>query len=121
MSLTPLGCKSVFQAQGPERKKALVVPLGHDKSSMERLWTARELAEATGMSVASVRKRVCRGTLPAIRFGKSLRFDPALVQEGTRRPREAITRMEAYQVCNRLGSLSMVARSHRKFHKAHDL
>jgi excisionase family DNA binding protein len=90
---------------------------------MRRLLTPKEFAEAVGMSVASVHKRVRTGSLPAIRFGKSLRFDPELVMEGTGlRRKEEITRMEAYQVMNHVASLSIdSASSHRKFHKAHSL
>jgi excisionase family DNA binding protein len=90
---------------------------------MGHLLTPKEFAEAVGMSVASVHKRVREGSLPAIRFGKSLRFDPDLVMEGTGlRRKEEITRMEAYQVVNRATSLSVdSASSRRKLHKAHSL
>jgi len=90
---------------------------------MGHLLTPKEFAEAVGLSIASVHKRVRTGSLPAIRFGKSLRFDPDLVMEGTgvRRPDE-ITRMEAYQVVNRVANLSIdSASSRRKFHKAHSV
>jgi excisionase family DNA binding protein len=90
---------------------------------MGHLLTPKEFAEAVGLSIASVHKRVRRGSLPAIRFGKSLRFDPDLVIKGTgvRRPEE-ITRREAYQVVNRVGNLAVdSASSNRKFHKAHSL
>jgi len=75
------------------------------------------------MSVASVHKRVRAGSLPAIRFGKTLRFDPDLVMEGTGlRRKEEITRMEAYHVVSEVGSLRLdSASNHRKLHKAHAL
>jgi excisionase family DNA binding protein len=90
---------------------------------MGHLLTPKEFAEAVGMSVASIHKRVRTGSLPAIRFGKSLRFDPDLVMEGTGlRSKEEITRMEAYRVVSQVTSLSIdSASSHRKLHKAHSL
>jgi excisionase family DNA binding protein len=90
---------------------------------MGHLLTPKEFAEAVGMSVASVHKRVRAGSLPAIRFGKSLRFDPDLVMEGTGlRSKEEITRMEAYQVMNQVARLALNSPSnHRKLHKAHSL
>jgi excisionase family DNA binding protein len=89
---------------------------------MRRLLTPKEFAEAVGMSVASVHKRVREGSLPAIRFGKSLRFDPSLVAEGTGpRMKEQITRSEAHQVANKISDLSLASSSYRKFHKVHHL
>ena len=90
---------------------------------MGHLLTPKEFAETVGMSVGSVHKRVRAGSLPAIRFGKSLRFDPDLVMEGTGlRRKEEITRTEAYEVVNRVASLSLdSATSFRKLHKAHSL
>ena len=49
---------------------------GSNAREMPRLWTSAEVADYLGMSESWVRKRSADGTLPCVRFGASVRFDP---------------------------------------------
>lgn len=41
------------------------------------LWTLREVAEYLRVSEKTVRRRVAQGTLPCVRIGRGLRFQPS--------------------------------------------
>ena len=47
----------------------------------ERLWTVREIADQTGLSLSMVYKQVALGKLRAVRIGRSYRFKPEAVDE----------------------------------------
>ncbi|MAT84279.1 MAG: transcriptional regulator [Gammaproteobacteria bacterium] len=51
----------------------------HDPISpqIDRLLTYRQAAEVLGVSERSIWTLVDQGTLPAVRFGRSVRIDPA--------------------------------------------
>jgi excisionase family DNA binding protein len=46
-------------------------------SQIDRLLTYRQAAEVLGVSERSIWTLVDQGTLPAVRFGRSVRIDPA--------------------------------------------
>ena len=46
----------------------------------ERLWTVHDVAEFLRMSRSWVNKRAADGTLPVLRIGRAIRFDPADVR-----------------------------------------
>ena len=50
------------------------------KMSMERLWKVKETAGYLGVSTSWVYHHAANGTLPAIRFGGHLRFEPGQVR-----------------------------------------
>ncbi|MDP1918596.1 MAG: helix-turn-helix domain-containing protein [Myxococcales bacterium] len=45
----------------------------------ERLWDARKVGEYLGMSLSWVKAKAADGTLPAMRWGKMYRFEPAAI------------------------------------------
>ena len=49
------------------------------RTTLPRLITARDLDEQTGIPLARVFELARKGKLPAIRFGRSYRFDPTVV------------------------------------------
>jgi excisionase family DNA binding protein len=46
-----------------------------------RLWTIRDVADFARVSTRTVHRRIADGTLPAIRIGGLVRFDPHAVTE----------------------------------------
>jgi hypothetical protein len=88
---------------------------------MKTLLTVKEFAEASGLSVACVRKRIDVGTLPVIRIGKSVRLDPDVLKEVTD-PKRRIIRAEAWQIVTQVGNIPTdTASSYSRFQKAHSL
>ena len=49
------------------------------RTTLPRLVTARDVAEQTGLPLARVYELSRQGNFPAIRFGRSYRFDPEVV------------------------------------------
>lgn len=54
--------------------------LSDASSAFERLLTTGETADILGITDRTVRTLVRTGSLPAVRFGRSVRFDPADVR-----------------------------------------
>lgn len=44
--------------------------------ALKRLWTVKDVADFTGLSVRWVHERTRRGEIPCYRLGTALRFDP---------------------------------------------
>lgn len=58
------------------------LPPSMDSSgAFERLLTSGETAEVLGVTDRTLRTLVRTGSLPAVRFGRSVRFDPADLRE----------------------------------------
>ena len=47
----------------------------------DRLWTVADVADYLQLSTSWVYKRTAEGTLPCIRLGASVRFDPEAIAE----------------------------------------
>jgi excisionase family DNA binding protein len=52
-------------------------PLRAQVPREETLWDKRQAAEYLGLSISWVDKQVAAGKLPYLKFGASVRFDPA--------------------------------------------
>ena len=50
-------------------------------TTLTRLWTAEELAKATGLPKSRIYELSRTGDLPHARFGRALRYDPRRVAE----------------------------------------
>ena len=51
-------------------------PLAATLPAPEHLWTVKDVAAFTGLSVRWVHERTRRGEIPCYRLGTALRFDP---------------------------------------------